>query len=137
MFETPVYALNCVRQRSPLVLHINALAGYINWVYRTRVLYDAPLNCLRAFAPHPVVRPADRISCARQEETSAKPRYKGTFHALATIAKTESVGSLWTGFPPYLLAKGTLTVILFIIKEQYTTLAKWICSGGLKSLLAK
>lgn len=52
-----------------------------------------------------------------------------------TIARTESLASLWTGFPPYLLAKGTLTVILFLIKEQYTELAKWLCSGGLKTLL--
>lgn len=69
-----------------------------------------------------------------QEKAGKKPRYSGTFNALATIARTESLGSLWTGFPPYLLAKGTLTVLLFLIKEQYTELAKWLCSGGLKNL---
>lgn len=70
-----------------------------------------------------------------QENSGKKPRYSGTFNALVTIARTESLASLWTGFPPYLLAKGTLTVILFLIKEQYTELAKWLCSGGLKTLL--
>ena len=54
--------------------------------------------------------------------------------ALVTIARTESVGTLWTGFPPYLLSKGTLTVILFLVKEQYTQLAIWLYSGGLKNL---
>ncbi|CAM9495477.1 unnamed protein product [Ectocarpus sp. 4 AP-2014] len=72
----------------------------------------------------------------QQEKAGKKPRYTGTFNALATIARTESLGSLWTGFPPYLLAKGTLTVILFLIKEQYTELAKWLCSGGLKTMFA-
>lgn len=72
-----------------------------------------------------------------QEKSGKKPRYSGTWNALTTIAKTESLGSLWTGFPPYLLAKGTLTVILFLIKEQYTELAKWLCSGGLKTLVSK
>lgn len=79
--------------------------------------------------------PQTRTPFANQEKSGNKPRYSGTFNALVTIAKTETLGSLWTGFPPYLLAKGTLTVILFLIKEQYTELAKWLCSGGLKTLV--
>lgn len=69
-----------------------------------------------------------------QEKTGEKPQYKNTLDALVTIAKTESVGSLWTGFPPYLLSKGTLTVLLFLIKEQYTDLAKSLYAGGLTKL---
>ncbi|CAN0030783.1 unnamed protein product [Pylaiella littoralis] len=84
-----------------------------------------------------VSMPFDTVKTrVQQEKAGKKPRYSGTFNALTTIARTESLASLWTGFPPYLLAKGTLTVILFLIKEQYTELARWICSGGFKTLLA-
>ncbi|CAM9469486.1 unnamed protein product, partial [Hapterophycus canaliculatus] len=84
-----------------------------------------------------VSMPFDTVKTrVQQEKAGKKPRYSGTFNALVTIARTEKVASLWTGFPPYLLAKGTLTVILFLIKEQYTELAKWLCGGGLKTLFA-
>lgn len=72
--------------------------------------------------------------CILQAKSGKESRYKGTWNALVTIARSESVKSLWTGFPPYLLAKGTLTVILFLIKEQYTQLAHWLCSGELWNL---
>ncbi|CAM9915949.1 unnamed protein product [Ascophyllum nodosum] len=79
--------------------------------------------------------PFDTVKTRMQQEKSGeKSRYKGMSDALVTIARTESVGTLWTGFPPYLLSKGTLTVILFLVKEQYTQLAIWLYSGGLKNL---
>lgn len=79
-----------------------------------------------------VSMPFDTVKTRVQQARAGKePRYRGTWNALATIAKTESLLALWTGFPPYLLAKGTLTVILFLFKEQFTNVARWALDGGL------
>lgn len=66
-----------------------------------------------------------------QARAGKEAQYRGTWNALTTIAKNESLIALWTGFPPYLLAKGTLTVMLFLFKEQFTNFARWALDGGL------
>lgn len=70
-----------------------------------------------------------------QARAGKEPRYSGTWNALRSIARDESLIALWTGFPPYLLAKGTLTVILFLFKEQFTAFAKWALDGGLSQAI--
>lgn len=71
-----------------------------------------------------------------QARSDKESQYSGTWNTLTTIARKESIQSLWTGFPPYFLSKGTLTVMLFLVKEQYTRLARWLCAGGLWNILA-
>ncbi|CAM9122645.1 unnamed protein product [Choristocarpus tenellus] len=75
-----------------------------------------------------VSMPLDTVKTRMQQATPTKDKqYTGTWNALYTIARREGLMSLWRGFGPYFLAKGIMTVILFILKEQYTKLAFYLC----------
>ncbi|KAG5190636.1 mitochondrial carrier domain-containing protein [Tribonema minus] len=75
--------------------------------------------------------PFDTVKTRVQQGGSAQRAAKrvGTFGAIAQISREEGVSALWRGFPPYLTSKGILTVLLFIIKEKYTELARTLLAG--------
>ncbi|CAM9404609.1 unnamed protein product [Discosporangium mesarthrocarpum] len=68
--------------------------------------------------------PLDTVKTRMQQAQAGNKQYRGTLHALVSIAITEGLTTLWKGFGPYFCAKGVMTVILFLIKEKYTTLAE-------------
>jgi solute carrier family 25 oxoglutarate transporter 11 len=94
-------------------------------------LQDVPLHIasglFAAFTFTGISMPFDTVKTRAQ---NAKTKTSSnTFAAIGEIARAEGISSLWNGYGPYLASKGALTVLLFIIKEQYEQIAAKMISS--------
>mgnify|MGYP001045752619 CR=1 FL=1 len=66
----------------------------------------------------PLETAKNRMAFQRADPVTKQLKYRGTIQTLSTIAKTEGVLKLWTGFAPYYLRCGGHTVTMFMFVEE-------------------